>query len=78
MKMFADEGVKVIIADRATEKGAVVADEIVADGGEAFFLKLELQARLIRRARFRRRFRPMGRSIYWATTPASAAVTRTD
>ncbi|MGB0551180.1 MAG: SDR family NAD(P)-dependent oxidoreductase [Alphaproteobacteria bacterium] len=39
-KMFADGGVKVITADRATEKCAIVADEIVADGGEALFLKL--------------------------------------
>jgi len=38
--MFADGGVKVITADRATEKCAIVADEIVADGGEALFLKL--------------------------------------
>ena len=41
-KIFADEGAKVIVTDLAMDEGAAVADEIVAAGGEARFLKLDV------------------------------------
>jgi NAD(P)-dependent dehydrogenase (short-subunit alcohol dehydrogenase family) len=41
-KIFADEGAKVIVTDRDMDEGAAVADEIVAAGGEARFLKLDV------------------------------------
>lgn len=43
-KIFADEGAKVIVADVAADEGAAVADEIVAAGGEARFLKLDVSS----------------------------------
>jgi hypothetical protein len=62
--MFADEDVESIIIERAREECAVLVDKIVAVGGEAFFLKLGSQARLIGLVRFCRRFQPMARPIY--------------
>jgi NAD(P)-dependent dehydrogenase (short-subunit alcohol dehydrogenase family) len=41
-RIFADEGAKVIVTDLAIDDGAAVADEIVAAGGEARFLKLDV------------------------------------
>ena len=43
-KMFAGEGAKVMVADVATDDGAAVVDEIVAAGGEARFLKLDVSS----------------------------------
>ena len=41
-RLFADEGAKVIVADVDVDGGAAVTDEIVATGGEARFLKLDV------------------------------------
>ncbi|MFT7597617.1 MAG: NAD(P)-dependent dehydrogenase (short-subunit alcohol dehydrogenase family) [Acidimicrobiales bacterium] len=43
-KIFADQGAKVIVADVAVDDGAAVAAEIVAAGGEARFLKLDVSS----------------------------------
>lgn len=43
-KMFAAEGARVIVTDVAVDDGAAVADEIVAAGGEARFLKLDVSS----------------------------------
>lgn len=41
-RMFADEGANVIVADLSVDDGAVIAQEIVAAGGEAQFMKLDV------------------------------------
>lgn len=41
-KLFAKEGAKVIVADINEKEGKRVADEIIADGGEAIFVKLDV------------------------------------
>lgn len=41
-QLFAAEGAKVIVTDVATDKGAAVADQIVASGGEALFMRLDV------------------------------------
>ena len=40
--LFAKEGAKVIIADKATETGAETLDIIKDDGGEAMFIKVDI------------------------------------
>ena len=41
-RLFAREGAKVIVADVAVEEGSMVAEGIVADGGEARFVRLDV------------------------------------
>lgn len=41
-KLFGQEGAKVIVTDRDVDEGAAVAEEIVAAGGEALNLKLDV------------------------------------
>ena len=41
-KVFANEGAKVIVTDIATQEAAALAEEIVAAGDEAGFLKLDV------------------------------------
>ena len=41
-RLFADEGATVVVADVAADDGVRVADEIVAAGGEARFVKLDV------------------------------------
>lgn len=41
-RMFGEEGAKVIVTDVASQEGALVAGEIVAAGGDALFLKLDV------------------------------------
>lgn len=42
---FAREGAKVVVADLDEENGRAVAEEIVAQGGEAMFVKLDVTSR---------------------------------
>jgi len=41
-RLFAQSGAKVVVADFNTEKGKAVADSIVADGGDAFFVQVDI------------------------------------
>jgi 3(or 17)beta-hydroxysteroid dehydrogenase len=41
-KIFGEQGAKVIVTDRDAGEGAAVVEEIVAAGGEALFLKLDV------------------------------------
>lgn len=41
-RLFAEAKAKVVVADFNEEKGQAVADSIVADGGEAFFVKVDI------------------------------------
>lgn len=41
-RLFAEAGAKVAVADFNEEKGTAVAESIVADGGEAFFVKADI------------------------------------
>ncbi len=41
-KLFATEGAQVVVADVATDEGVAVAEEIVAAGGEARFVELDV------------------------------------
>ena len=41
-RLFAREGAKVVVADVLDEDGQAVADEIVADGGEALFVHTDV------------------------------------
>lgn len=41
-RLFAEAGAKVVVADFNQEKGQAVADSIVADGGEAFFVQVDV------------------------------------
>lgn len=43
---FSSEGASVVVADRATDRGQAVADEIIAAGGSAVFVKLDATSRL--------------------------------
>ncbi len=43
-KIFAGEGAKVVVADVAVDEGTAVANEIVAAGGEARFVKLDVSS----------------------------------
>lgn len=43
-RLFAQAGAKVIVADFNDEKGRSVADDIVANGGEAFFVKVDVSS----------------------------------
>ncbi len=41
-RLFAREGARVVVTDVAVDEGSTVADEIVAEGGEARFVKLDV------------------------------------
>ncbi|MCG2621171.1 SDR family oxidoreductase [Arthrobacter sp. I2-34] len=41
-RLFAEAGAKVVVADFNQEKGQSVVDEIVAAGGDAFFVKVDI------------------------------------
>lgn len=41
-RLFAQAGAKVVVADFNTEKGQAVVDDIVANGGDAFFVKVDV------------------------------------
>lgn len=41
-RLFAQAGAKVVVADFNAEKGQAVADDIVANGGDAFFVKVDV------------------------------------
>jgi glucose 1-dehydrogenase len=41
-RLFADAGAKVVVADFNEEKGRAVADDIIAHGGEATFVKVDV------------------------------------
>ncbi|WP_281175133.1 SDR family NAD(P)-dependent oxidoreductase [Domibacillus robiginosus] len=41
-KLFAEAKAKVVIADFNEEKGKAAASEIEADGGEAYFIKVDI------------------------------------
>ncbi|MFA5606144.1 MAG: glucose 1-dehydrogenase [Leucobacter sp.] len=41
-RLFAQAGAKVVVADFNEEKGRAVTDDIVANGGEAFFVKVDI------------------------------------
>lgn len=43
-RLFAQAGAKVVVADFNEEKGLAVADDIVANGGEAFFVKVDISS----------------------------------
>ena len=41
-KAFAREGAKVVIADRSAEHGETAAQQIIASGGEAIFVPVDV------------------------------------
>lgn len=41
-RLFAQAGAKVVVADFNAEKGQAVVDDIIANGGEAFFVKVDI------------------------------------
>lgn len=43
-RLFAQAGAKVVVADFNDENGRSVADDIVANGGEAFFVKVDVSS----------------------------------
>ena len=63
-RLFAQAGVKVVVADYNEEKGRAVVDDIIATGGDATFVRVDISK--------------ADRSREWSPTPSppTAASTR--